>query len=284
MICAPSADLYEGLDPDFAFIVLYCVFCCLAIFAMLNGDYYTAAMAVTLILVGFASLAISQHSLQSLIVGTCLVSIIWSAFYGFDFNVIGYIAAIAMLLALRYRFTGWISIVLISLISLVAVDCSGAALVLAVGLLPFWWRRWGMVLFIVTLIVAIIYVNGWRSVQVRIITYAEAMQSVRLLRSSIPNYTYPATWHAHNLIVQGFVGIGVIPTVLVLVIATPLLLGLSSISAPVIIVSSLVDYIHWVPGLPFLFVMLYMYEVKRQYEKPCATIYNRWVAVSSYMS
>jgi hypothetical protein len=244
----------------------------IAIFAIALGDSYSIAIVASSLLVFAITLAAPVRWLEIalfvLLSITCAIALIeyllgiaplaWTG----NINLVGYLASILLIMALARRNA---TIILVSGFALAMVNCAGAILCVIVIVL-YCYRHQRLVVAALLAVGLVVLAGNAGASWMRLVIWNVVITS--------PGVALPYNViHTHNAVLQMMLSWGIIPAVIVTVIAVcalVMLVRLRSVAAVgafvFVVISSMVDYIYWYPGIAAVVVCYLIWIVRSSYD------------------
>lgn len=253
----------------------------ISIFAIVLNDSYSLAIVASSLLVFAIALAAPvkwlEIALFVLLSITCALALIeyllgvaplaWTG----NINLVAYLAAILLIMALGKR-SSWIIIragavwmILLAGRVLIMINCAGAILcVIAFALYRY--RHQTLVVAALVAVGLVVLAGNVETSWVRLVIWNAAI-------TNPGKYLPYDAIHTHNAVIQVMASWGIIPAVIVTVLSMCLLVMFARLhSMPAIgalvfmVISSMVDYIYWYPGIAAVVICYLVWSVRSSYD------------------
>lgn len=257
---------------ELRYVALVAFLLLVALFGAVAGSIYTVLISLSAAMVSLAAVRFKIY--EPILASVCFLTadiaitqvilgyppLAWTA----NINLVGYISAMGALICYRRK---WYVLTIICTLGVVVTKCAGAALVLVCFVaLEHRSNRWLLGVFLI-MSVAIVLTNSGNVLRLGV--YSDVLLSgFNLIGKSDTVYSLDRIWHAHNILLQSLSTLGVLPTI-ALACAVCFFVVYVRFDASVVawlIVSSIVDYVYWWPGvlvLAVLFVIWGMDNAKK---------------------
>lgn len=184
-------------------------------------------------------------------------------------NLLGYAAAILLCVSIVSRF--WLCVP-IATVALIASQCTGAMLAVTLGYALYAWRQKQHIYALIALSVAyvLLITNGQQVI--RITEWIDSLQALASRGSALSGIQVASKYnqiHSHNAIIEAIRGAGFIPGSMMVATGGTVTAKLAlsrkfeaCMAASFLVVSSMVDYIYWYPGVSVIVIGFVMWGLR----------------------